>query len=414
MKIAVIGKGTAGTIAAAYLKDKIKGAEVNLYYTDKIQTIGVGEGGGPRLKKFLENMNIDETKFIGYTSATKKWGILFENWGNNSKNTVHHFTPVRQNYSYHFDASKFQELLIQEKDLTINDFEVKSIKYLEGNGKVKIAFEETYSIYDYVVNASGFEKKEQSRSFTGEKKQLLLCNEALLMQTENTDNIIKEYSCEGSKYNSLTLSKAMKHGWLFSIPLQNRTSYGYIYSSEYSNTDEIKDEMLALINKIETKPKYIAERKIQFKTFSRGQFCNHRIFEIGNRAAFAEPLEATAIEFILRECEEIEDYLKNHNEYNGKTENEKQNIFNSKLDKEMERIALFIGWHYSNGSIHKSTFWSKAKSHYSEMREKIISSSIKDEFDKWLLNVNYIGPKPETPFFGWSFNSFQEVLKAIN
>jgi tryptophan halogenase len=69
--------------------------QIDLYYTDTIKTIGVGEGGGPRLKKFLENINIDETKFINKTNATKKWGILFEDWGYTRKEAIHHFTPPK-------------------------------------------------------------------------------------------------------------------------------------------------------------------------------------------------------------------------------------------------------------------------------------------------------------------------------
>lgn len=414
MKIAIIGKGTAGTIVASYLKDKFKNTQIDLYYTDTIKTIGVGEGGGPRLKKFLDHINIDETQFINKTNATKKWGILFEDWGYTRKEAIHHFTPPKEGYSYHFDAEKLQELLISGKQIRLYNSKVKNIYNKSQKGDVEIELESEKRKYDYVVNASGFDKAEHATEPQKEEEKLLLCNEALLMQTDNEQEKTRTYVYDNTEYDSLTLSKAMKHGWLFSIPLKNRTSYGYIYSNAHANAKDVRDEMLMTIAKIEKTPKYMTERVIKFKTFSKGKFCNKRVFEIGNRAAFAEPLEATAIEFVLRECEEIEEYLNSQNEYNGKSEHEKEIIFNKNLDSEMERIALFIGWHYSNGSIYKSKFWTEAKIHFRKMREKTISANINKEFDRWLDNINYVGFRPESSFFGWNFNSFEEVKKAIN
>lgn len=412
MKIAVIGKGTAGTIASAYLKDNVINSEVDLYYTDEIKTIGVGEGGGPRLKKFIETLSIDENKFMEETSATKKWGILFENWGKQKKKSVHHFSPPKKGYSYHFDANKLQDLIIKNKGISTYNYKIENINNNSSSNKVEISIGGKTKEYDYLVDASGFNNKDKANENKIEKK-LLICNEALLIQTDNKKNKKIQYSCSGRVYNSLTISKAMKYGWLFVIPLQTRISYGYIYSSDHCKKEEIKREIIREIEEREKSPNYMAERDINFRTFSKGQFCYKKVFAVGNRAAFAEPLEATAIEFILRECEEIEQYLNEKEEYKNKREQEKEQIFNNNLDKEMERIALFIGWHYSNGSVYKTSFWDEAKNHYKEMRANIISPDINKEFDDWMANVNYIGAKPESPFFGWSFNSFEEVKKAI-
>ncbi len=124
-------------------------------------------------------------------------------------------------------------------------------------------------------------------------------------------------------------------------------------------------------------------------------------------------MEATAIEFILRECGEIEEILSKSQLYEGLDKESQEEIFNRRLNEEMQRIALFIGWHYSNGSIHDSDFWKQSREHYKYMRQTLIGDSIVAEFDEWLSTLNYTGSCPNRPFFGWSLRSFEEVSVAI-
>ena len=124
-------------------------------------------------------------------------------------------------------------------------------------------------------------------------------------------------------------------------------------------------------------------------------------------------MEATAIEFILRECGEIEEILSKSQLYEGLDKESQEEIFNRRLNEEMQRIALFIGWHYSNGSIHDSDFWKQSREHYKYMRQTLIGNSIVAEFDEWLSTLNYTESCPNRPFFGWSLRSFEEVSVAI-
>ena len=59
MKIAVVGAGTAGVMAAAYLKKKFD-ADVTLIYSADVPTIGVGERVTPFVTRCFEDVGLNE------------------------------------------------------------------------------------------------------------------------------------------------------------------------------------------------------------------------------------------------------------------------------------------------------------------------------------------------------------------
>ena len=415
MKLAVIGKGTSGTIAAAHLSSRLKEAKIDLYYSEDIANIGVGEGGGPRLKQFLDDLGIDNQDFCSKTQATKKWGILFENWGSRPNQSVHHFNPARERYSYHFDASQLHDLLLEKSKVDIHQGKVSSIeKTSEEISKPSLIFDGKKKVYDYIIDASGFLKCSFKDSSSKTDEALLIANQACLVQIERRAVETYEYMVDEYNYDSLTLSKALLHGWLFVIPLQKRVSFGYIYNNEISNAENIRSEIYSEIARFDPSFKIISEKTLSFNSFTSSKFLDKFVFSIGNRAAFAEPLEATAIEFILRECDEICALLSSESIYSNVCPLTQQKIFNCRLKQEMQRIALFIGWHYSNGSIHDTDFWRQSKSHYKYLKDNLIDKQIVLEFDQWLNTLTYTQVCPSSQFFGWSFSSFEEVANAIS
>ena len=418
MNLAVIGKGTAGSIASAYLSKHLPKATIDLYFSEDIGTIGVGEGGGPRLTNFLDDLRIDHHEFSIKTQATKKWGILFENWGSKPNQSIHHFNPPREKYSYHFDANELHDLLIERSKINIHKGHVQSIQKANGEMlKPFIVFNDEKKHYDYIIDASGFTKtpliKTRGNSDVTSNEPLLLANQAYLVQIEHRLTRALQYNIGEYTYDSLTLSKALEHGWLFVIPLKTRVSFGYIHNDKMSSLDLIKEQLYSEIHKLDPSFVTISERVLKFNSFTTAKFLDQSVFSIGNRAAFAEPLEATAIEFILRECAEIRLLLSSDSLYSGLSPLSQQITFNNRLTHEMQRIALFIGWHYSNGSIYNSEFWRLSRIHYHHMKNSIIDKRIVSEFDRWLQTLTYTQACPHTPFFGWSFRSFEEVSSAI-
>src|SRR3954462_8728514 len=84
-RIAIVGGGTAGWLAANYLGFELRldpEVEITLIESEDVPIIGVGEGTVPLIKKSLEKFGISEAELLASCDATFKNGIKFVNWLN--------------------------------------------------------------------------------------------------------------------------------------------------------------------------------------------------------------------------------------------------------------------------------------------------------------------------------------------
>lgn len=84
-RILIVGGGTAGWLAAAYLAKALAlspggAAQVTLLESPEIGIVGVGEGTFPTIRATLKFLGIQEDEFLRETSATFKQGIRFVDW----------------------------------------------------------------------------------------------------------------------------------------------------------------------------------------------------------------------------------------------------------------------------------------------------------------------------------------------
>src|SRR5258705_12478619 len=111
MRIAVLGGGTAGFIAAAHFTRHLPQAELLHVFDSRIPTIGVGEGTTPRFPMWFEEVTgLGFAHLAERCGATLKRGSRFEGWGANGADFVHRFQPARL-FGYHFDAAAIVEVL---------------------------------------------------------------------------------------------------------------------------------------------------------------------------------------------------------------------------------------------------------------------------------------------------------------
>ena len=101
--ITIVGGGTAGWIAAAYLNQRLQwgptansNVKITLIELPNIGTVGVGEATVPTLKATMKMLGISEAEFMQRCDATFKLGILFDRFNTNDKGEligyVHPFT----------------------------------------------------------------------------------------------------------------------------------------------------------------------------------------------------------------------------------------------------------------------------------------------------------------------------------
>ena len=353
-KVAVIGRGTAGSLAAASVSKiaQLHDIELHHIYDSSIPVIGVGEGGWPTLVTTLQELTGREHVEIQCKlNGTRKYGVTFEGWGRNGKSFTHYFTPQQVRYSYHLSADLVTELLHEHTAAKYLDKNVEKI--INKGETAEVTFrDQTSETYDLVFDARGYPKKIEDTQHL--QIDFIPTNKAIIRRCPpiiQTDNI-KPYTNP-----TYTRSIARKYGWVFVIPLTSHTSYGYIFNSDITELNEVEEDFDQLLYS-EGMETFEQRAIINFPNFIHRNMYEGSIARIGNAGAFMEPLEATAIVSAQIQIGLILNIRQNRPaEYFSK---DVQSVNNFLIQK-MLQFGMFVGWHYSCGSIHESKFWSYAK-----------------------------------------------------
>ncbi|NEO32636.1 MAG: tryptophan 7-halogenase [Symploca sp. SIO3C6] len=416
MKIAVIGGGTAGHMAAAHISKHFPQFELYHIYDSKIPSIGVGEGTLPGFPVWLtEITGLDYPDLKELCQITIKYGNCFENWGNKHQQFMHHFYPIGDTYAYHISADQIVKILQDYISATHID---KKVIDLKSDGiTVDIAFEDNTSLQaDLAIDARGFPKSLNDNHL---KLSLIPTNAALIRQCPGYDKRLVNVKMGEQlfQYESATRAVARPHGWIFVIPLTHRTSYGYIYNSSINSAEEIAtdfDEFLSLEG-VEFTGK---QKKLNFPNFTQQTLFDGAIFKLGNAASFLEPLEATAIAVTLQQMYSFSHwplgYLSQQKQ-RGKLKESNVQVLNRYLLKNIYKLSLFVGWHYAMGSAFDTEFWRFAKSNFQQGIQKLEDQEIIAEFDDYLqTGFDFDDPINQHEIFVNKTTQFQAIDDETN
>ncbi len=399
--ILIVGGGTAGWMTAIHLQNAWadKGIKISLIESPVIGTVGVGEGTTPLLREFYARLGIPESEWMPRCNATYKCGISFPGWSTVTgyedyfhpffsdldKSFIQHFwdncnlrreghdipahpddyfvttvlasqhrAPIPKHklsadsqYGYHFDALLMGEYLKEKatdkgveliRD-TITDINLDKNGYIASvqtteNGKIKA---------DFFIDCSGF-KGLLIRQALGEEpistKDYMFNDSAIAIPTpiKNEQDIMSE-----------TISKAMKYGWVWHIPLANRVGNGYVYSSDYITAEEVEAEFR----------EYLGEDAEGVKAlhlhWNPGRLQNHwkkNCVAIGLSQGFLEPLEALMINVIQRSIEGFADNFEN-----GGFTDKYQQVFNDKVNGFIDGIRDYLQLHYKLNTRDDTDYW---------------------------------------------------------
>lgn len=332
-KIAIIGRGTAGAISAAYaahyaLKKYRKKIQLDWYYDSTVPTQAVGEGSTLALPTILKTLNFEYYQ-LPKIDGTIKVGISKRDWNHNS-NYVHTFKPPCM--AMHFNALKFQDY-IQDQ--------------LEGQSFVKMIDKNVSSKEidaDLIVDCSG--------------------------RPSNYDEFhISDYIAVNSVYVTqcywdhpdfnYTISDAVKHGWVFGVPLMNRCSIGYLYNNKLTTLDEVKQDVQNVFKRYNLTPTD-RTNAFSFESYYRKKNIVDNVVYNGNCSFFLEPLEATSTSMICRNAQAAMRCLDTN--FNVDVVNSLNKDYTDKL----EEITNMIMMHYFAGSVYKNDFWDFAESRAKE------------------------------------------------
>ena len=355
-KIAVVGRGTAGSLAAASVTHLLSGQDYELHhiYDSRIPVIGVGEGSWPSLVQQLQHLtDLPHDTVQQRLKGTRKYGVAFEGWGVRDRDFTHYFMPVNENYAYHLSADLMGELLHESTRARHIDAKVLGINRVDGGAEVEfegLAPER----YDLVFDARGFPRElDPARHID---ISFIPTNTAVIRRCpaifgEDRDGPVLQHT--------YTRAVARPHGWIFVIPLAVHTSYGYIFNRDVSGLDEVESDFDAFLA-ADGVPEFEQRTVIQFPNFIHRQMYDGAVARIGNAAAFMEPLEATAIVSAQFQIGMVLQTRLNRPIEHIERDAPAVNRF---LINNILCYGLFVGWHYCLGSKYDSGFWRHARDH---------------------------------------------------
>lgn len=259
---------------------------------------------------------------------------------------------IQYPYAYHFNASllaKFMSRYAQNRGVSRIDDEVQQV-HVSGKGYIQsIETKEHGKVEaDLFVDCTGFRGllinkalKEEFISFSDS----LLCDSAVAMQ------VPRDGEAKGIRpYTSATTLSA---GWIWDIPLYDRTGTGYVYSSAFISPDQAEREMRNHLGKGSDQ---CTASHIKMRIGRQRNSWVKNCVAIGLSSGFVEPLESTGIFFIQHGIEQLVNHF-------PRIEFDQENIksYNKAVAGCIDGVREFLTLHYVASTKEDTAFWQASK-----------------------------------------------------
>jgi tryptophan halogenase len=395
-KIAIVGGGTAGWIAASLLARMLRGrCAITVIESPDVPTVGVGEATIPGILNLLKLLGIDQNDFMAKTKAAIKLAIRFRDWLQLGHEYWHPFGAIgmpidRVPFHYFWHKARAHGLDPQMGEYNLEVALAQANRFIYPGNKLGIAQGLRYALHfdaglmahylraysealgvkrleRNVVSASQRENGfiDQLTFSGGEQLQADLYIDCtgfrglLIEQTLKTGYVDWTHylPCNRAVATQVvnriprppyTMATARVGGWQWRIPLQHRVGTGYVYSSEHITDDEALADLLAVPgNDVLVEPRFI-----RFTTGHRRRFWNGNCVALGLASGFLEPLESTSIHLIYSGVYNLLDHFPD-------TAFDPVNIadYNSQMIEEFERVRDFIVLHYCTTQRTDAELW---------------------------------------------------------
>lgn len=397
-KIIIVGGGTAGWMAANLLACKWKETEICLVESKEIGIIGVGEGSTPHLKLFFDAIGVVDSEWMPRCNATYKNGITFDKWSTikGFESYFHPFAaqtddiftvphlfkniqarmqgykvdahpdkyflasylsknnlgplpdecfPFGVAYGYHFDSALLGQFLAEKAqslgvkrifgnvtEVVVND---------EGNLSGVRLNDDCQLTADFFIDSSGFSSLLMQKTLKVEYKSYkdnLVNDAAVVMPSEISQVMPVE-----------TKATALTNGWAWKIPLRNRFGNGYVYSSEYIDSNQAEAELRQHLGLLDSD---VEARHLNVKVGRVEKHWHKNCLAVGLSQGFIEPLEATAIALSFNTIAQFMQYFQE-----GKGTNQFEEAFNNDINARFDGIKDYIVCHYKVNQRTDTDYW---------------------------------------------------------
>ena len=331
MNIVILGGGSAGWLAAAYLSQTNK-VEIKLPKNSK--PIGVGESTLPGLVKFFDYCGISEDDVINKCDGVIKYGIKHHGW---HKTDWTHPFPNNM-HAYHLDA-------------------LKMIILLEEITRPRLCKVDNP---DLIIDCTGFNSDFSKNKQFGSYKTL--------------SNNMALFAPGDSNCQSITNTFAMDYGWMWNVDLRSRSGNGYVFNNNFISVNDAIEEFK---NKNVGNVKAEDIHAIPFNNrYCLTPWLGNTV-SVGLSCGFAEPLEATGLFLITWAIETIEKlkYKKN-----------KEEIFNRSYVRLCQHVYDFLELFYTSSKNDHTEYWRSLKKYHTLNKPKYQINFFRENYSYKFLN----------------------------
>jgi tryptophan halogenase len=445
----VVGGGLAGYLTALFVRLEFPNAKITVIESKKIGILGAGEGTVRNFVGAMDKLSIPLKRIFLESGSTVKYGIKYTGWSKNPEPMLAGFQlvktqagdltelsqieiiselsesgnldktdlsamlavndifidnlsdPDRNNFpgSLHVDAHKIAKLfsdICLERDIQIVDDIVTDITVSDGKIRELILESGSSEPADFVFDCTGFHRNILSKLGGTEwldYSDILPGNRAMAFTLPNND----------SNFGGYTEAIAMREGWSWKIPLQNRYGCGYVHDARLSSIDDIKSE---IIEKFGEEVEFL--REISFSPGIYKESWIGNCIAIGLASSFVEPLEASSIATAIYSMELATNYI-----LNDQTDQSSIDMFNEAVVYLFSTVVAAILLHYYSDRD-DTPFWERFSiDKYLENPHPGLSKMINKEYssEDLVSNVDVINDKKEEVTF---LRLGTQLLFAIN
>jgi len=442
-KVVILGGGTAGWMAASYLKKAFPDVEFTLLEAPSVPKIGVGEATIPNLQSvFFDFLGIPEHEWMRHCNASFKCGIKFVNWrspGDDKGEYYYHLFGILRNcdgvplshywahnraagdaepfayacysepplldaklsprfldfrramyYAWHFDAHLVADYLrsvavgwgvehVQDVLERVEHAPDGGIAALHTAGGRRLAA-------DLFVDCSGFRglliNKALGEPFLDMSDQLL-CDSAVASAVPHDD------ATHGIE--PFTSAIARDAGWTWKIPMLGRFGSGYVYSSKFATEDQAVQDFSRLWKLDPDKTPF---NRIRFRTGRNRRAWVKNCVSIGLASCFLEPLESTGIYFIYAAIYQLAKHFPDRH-----FDSVLRDRFNREIETMFDDSRDFVQMHYFTSPREDTPFW-RANRH--DLR---LSDAVKEKIETYKAGLPVNMPVTDTAGYYSNFEA---------